>query len=89
MTHLDGNACAGTLADLFGEDVTLALGRCAGCGHHAVLAEVAAYVTAMGTVLRCAPCQAVLAVLVTTASERVVDLTGLSPLRLAAPGDRG
>ena len=32
MTHLDGNALAGQLSDLFAFDITEAVGRCTNCG---------------------------------------------------------
>ncbi|WP_203137242.1 DUF6510 family protein [Microbacterium sp. JZ31] len=78
MTHLDGNALAGRFDDLLGIDLTAAVGRCGGCGQARELARARAFVTAMGTVLRCAECESVLAVLVDARDEVVVNLSGLA-----------
>jgi len=82
MNRLDGNALAGPLADLLGHDLTDAEGRCAGCGRVAVLALAAVYVTAMGTVVRCSGCGAVLAVLACGEGGRRVTLSGLTALEV-------
>lgn len=78
MTHLDGNALAGRFDDLLGVDITAAVGRCGGCGQTCELARARAFVTAMGTVLRCAECESVLAVLVDVRDEVVMNLSGLA-----------
>ncbi len=39
MNHVDGNALAGPLSEVFRDDVTMALGRCTSCGDVSVLAE--------------------------------------------------
>ena len=33
MTHLDGNALAGTFADVLGIEITTAIGQCGSCHH--------------------------------------------------------
>ena len=45
-THLDGNAVAGVLRDIFTVDITAAVGGCDGCGAVAVMAETLVYVDA-------------------------------------------
>lgn len=82
MTHLDGNALAGPLADLFATDMTMASGHCAGCGLVAELARAAAFVTAMGAVLRCGGCDAVLAVFVELPGRRLLSLAGLRTVEM-------
>ncbi|MFH9174936.1 DUF6510 family protein [Streptomyces albogriseolus] len=57
---LDGNAAAGDLESLFGADMTMASGRCQGCGLRMRLAEAHAYLGGPGTVLRCPGCEDVL-----------------------------
>jgi hypothetical protein len=84
MTHLDGNALAGRFDDLLGVDVTTTVGRCGGCGQTCELARARAFITAMGTVLRCADCESVLAVLVDVRDEVVVNLSGLAYVTLPA-----
>jgi hypothetical protein len=78
---LDGNAVAGLLAEVFGTEVTTALGTCAGCGATDRMGAVRVY-RAAGFVLRCAQCEAVLAKLVTDGSRAWLDLRGLRNLAL-------
>lgn len=82
MTHLDGNALAGTLADLLGHDLTNAQARCAECGQVAVLAIADVYLTAMGAVVRCRGCGSVEAVLVLAAEHHRVSLAGLTAIEI-------
>ena len=56
---LDGNAVAGTLVEVFGDDLTAATGTCPDCGNHAALATCRAYTHAPGIVLRCSVCDGV------------------------------
>ena len=81
-THLDGNAVAGVLRDVFAVDITAAVGGCDGCGRVAVMAETRVYVDAPGAVVRCAGCDAVLMRVVTAPGRTWLDLRGLSYLQL-------
>jgi hypothetical protein len=78
---LDGNAVAGTLATAFGQDMTSAIARCAGCGSSGPLAEARAYLGA-GTVLRCSRCDAVLLAFVDHGDVLGVDGQGVAALAL-------
>lgn len=80
MSHLDANALAGVFAETLGVDITVATGRCGSCGRTFPLARAQAFVTAMGAVMRCGDCGSVLAVLVATPEENVVNLSGLAHL---------
>ena len=82
MDALDGNAIAGLLVQVFGAELTTAIGECAGCGARAPVAETAAYVRIPGTVVRCRSCDGVLMVLVTVRGTTCVDLGGLVALEL-------
>jgi hypothetical protein len=62
--HVDGNAVAGRLAEIFGQEMTTSRGQCGGCGTIDVLANVMVYRDAPGDVLRCAICHSVLMVIV-------------------------
>jgi hypothetical protein len=84
---LDGNAIAGLLLDVFGGELTVARGVCAGCGASAQVAELAVYLRAPGTVVRCRSCESVLMVLVTIRSVTCVDLRGCAALDM--PGRAG
>lgn len=83
MTHLDGNALAGTVADILGVEITTAIGRCGSCHHRFVFARAHAFITAIGAVLRCERCQGVLAVIVRTPREVLVNLSGLARVTMA------
>ena len=77
---LDGNAIAGVLLDVFGAEMTTATVTCAACGATAQVAELAVYVRAPGTVVRCRTCDNVLLVLATIRGVTCVDLRGLAAL---------
>jgi uncharacterized protein DUF6510 len=82
---LDGNAIAGTLEHIFGNDMTRATATCAACDATGALAETAVYLRAPGVVVRCRHCEAVLAVVVERRSRYCVDFRGVSALR-TSPG---
>jgi hypothetical protein len=81
MDALDGNAIAGALYDLFGEEMTLAESVCAYCGAVRPLAELRVYLRAPGTVVRCTSCASIAIVLVEIRGITCVDVRGLATLR--------
>jgi hypothetical protein len=83
MEALDGNAIAGRLEEAFGIELTTAASVCGTCGASGPVAELAVYVRAPGTVVRCRSCGAVLMVLVTVREHICVDLRGLGALEPA------
>ena len=85
--HLDGNAAAGVLSELFAHDMTAALGTCASCGTSSPLATTMAYMHAPGTVLRCPACSAVVMRLVHARDRLLVDVAGIR--RLEVPSAEG
>jgi Family of unknown function (DUF6510) len=62
--HLDGNALGGMLADVFGREMTAAVGTCSACGSVNAFGAAIAYTQAPGEVLRCPGCGIVLMVFV-------------------------
>ena len=80
MDRLDGNAIAGTLFDVFGEEMTTAIGRCAHCGAMRRLAEAMVYLGGPGIVARCPQCDDVLMVIVDRRGTRCLDMAGLASL---------
>ena len=80
MDRLDGNAIAGTLFDVFGEEMTTANGRCAHCGAIRRLAETLVYLGGPGIVARCPRCDNVLMVIVERRGTRCLDMAGLASL---------
>jgi hypothetical protein len=80
MDALDGNAIAGLLLQVFGAEMTTAIGACAHCAASGQLAEQMVYNRAPGTVVRCRSCTSVLMVLVEVRGVHCVDLRGLVTL---------
>jgi hypothetical protein len=62
--HVDGNALGGMLEEVFGREMTAALGTCSACGSVNALGAAIAYTQAPGQVLRCPGCGIVLMVFV-------------------------
>ncbi len=83
--YLDGNAAAGELSNLFAVDVTAAEGQCAHCGAKRRFAEAHLYIGGPGVVARCAVCQNVLLRLVNVRQRVLLDLRGMTYLRLDIP----
>ncbi|MFF0487786.1 DUF6510 family protein [Nocardia sp. NPDC004068] len=70
MSHLDGNALAGILSELFAADVTACPCRCGGCGNVRPVAAMLVYTRAPGTVARCPGCHAEILTLTVTPHGR-------------------
>jgi hypothetical protein len=79
-TTFDGNAIAGQLMDVFGREMTTAMGTCATCGASGQVGALVVYLRAPGTVARCPACSAVLMVLVAIRGVTCVDLRGMASL---------
>jgi hypothetical protein len=77
---LDGNAIGGLLIELFGTEMTTAVGTCGSCGTAGQVAEMAVYQPKLGTVVRCRACDNVLMVFVEVRGVTCVDLHGLASL---------
>ena len=60
MERLDGNAIGGVLAEIFGTEMTVAVGVCGSCGATGPVAELHVYMRAPGIVVRCSTCESVL-----------------------------
>ena len=84
MDRLDGNAIAGTLFDVFGREMTTAVGTCGGCGRVSPLAEVAVYLLSPGVVARCPRCDNLLIVIVDRRGTACVELAGFASLEEAS-----
>ncbi|MBN6050616.1 hypothetical protein JYK22_01620 [Nonomuraea sp. RK-328] len=83
--HLDGNALAGPLAELFAVDVTAATGRCASCGLAGPIAALHVYGPEPGLVGRCPGCEEVVLRLVRGPGSAWLDLRGALSLRVTLP----
>jgi Family of unknown function (DUF6510) len=80
MEALDGNAIGGLLHEVFGTEMTGAPSVCGNCHDSRPVAELAVYLQAPGTVVRCRTCDSVLMVFVTIHERTCVDLLGLAVL---------
>jgi hypothetical protein len=81
MEHLDGNAAAGELSEVFTLEATSATATCAGCGATGKIAAVHVYEGGPGTVLRCPECDTVLMRLVHARGEVRMEMRGVRLLR--------
>lgn len=86
-THLDGNVLGGALGDLFTVDLTAATGRCASCGTVSAIAQTHVYTDAPGLVARCPGCSGVMLRLTRGPGRAWLDLSGITCLQLALPGE--
>lgn len=77
---LDGNAIGGMLIEVFGTEMTTAVGTCGVCGTTGQVAELVVYRPGLGTVVRCRVCDNVLMVFVEVRGMTCVDLSGLDTL---------
>ena len=80
--RLDGNAAGGALRDVFTRDMTAAIAKCAGCGMEGPVGVLLEYGHAMGVILRCPGCDAVLLRIVHTPGWLKVDASGISVLTI-------
>ena len=80
MDPVDGNALAGLLHEVFGAEMTAAVGTCAHCGSRRQVAESVVYLGGPGTVVRCRDCAGLLMAFTRIRDMNCVDLTGLSDL---------
>lgn len=82
VPHLDGNAAAGALWEVFRVDIVAAIGRCKHCGSVRAFGEATVYVDAPGIVVRCRDCTGVLLRFVETPTRFWLDVSGLSYLEI-------
>jgi hypothetical protein len=84
--RLDGNAAAGLLSEIFVGEMTSALGTCGSCGVTNALGSAQLYTQAPGAVLRCPNCTAILLCVTRMRQELLLDLSGLSRVRIVEAG---
>jgi hypothetical protein len=80
--RLDGNAAAGPLGEVFSFEVTTALYACEGCGRVAHIGEAMAYMTEIGTIVRCPNCDNTLIRLAHNRERHWIDLRGIKYLQV-------
>ena len=77
METLDGNALAGLLADIFGEEMTSVIVTCQSCRASAAIAETVVYPNLPGAIARCRSCTAIMLVITQVRGMYCVDTMGL------------
>ena len=83
--RLDGNAAGGILGEVFAFEMTTARTACAHCGTGGEVGAQMAYVSEIGTVVRCAACEGVLIRIAHQSEGRgryFLDLRGVKYLQL-------
>jgi DNA-directed RNA polymerase subunit RPC12/RpoP len=85
MEALDGNAIAGQLFEVFGQEMTMATGTCAHCGATGQIAELRVFSRAPGAVVRCRRCGSAVIVLVEIRGVTQMMLDDFGLLDRAAP----
>jgi hypothetical protein len=81
-TALDGNAAGGILREVFPFEMTLAEGTCAHCGTTSMIGAAMAYLSGMGTVIRCPSCEQVLMRITSIRGSYWLDMQGMRALRV-------
>ena len=81
--HVDGNAAAGLLSEVFLSDLTTARARCAGCGTTGEVGVLLVYAHGMGTVMRCPECESVVLRISRTPTHFWLDASGATSLRIS------
>jgi len=79
--RLDGNAAAGLLHELFGVEMTTAVGTCANCGNQGEIGSIILYRGA-GLTFRCSVCEFVLIKIVATDERAWIDMRGVRTLEV-------
>ena len=80
MDAVDGNAIGGLLLEVFGTEMTRVRSVCGNCGDARPVGELAVYLRAPGTIVRCPTCDSVLMAFVTAHDRMCIDLQGLAVL---------
>lgn len=80
VTHVDGNALAGPLSEIFRADMTLAAGECRHCHDTTVLARALVEMDEAGFAVHCCECSHVLFTVIRTGDRTWVDLQGIAGL---------
>ena len=81
--HVDGNAIAGPLSEVFRVDMTMATGTCASCGDSSALATAMVYLKPKTFIVRCHVCDSVLLTIIQGRRSTRIDLGGIASLTIA------
>jgi hypothetical protein len=84
--RLDGNAAAGVLREVFAVDMTTASCCCADCGRRSAVGALYLYGGAMGSVLRCPSCEALVLAITSGPAGWFVEVRGIVHVKPASAG---
>ena len=84
--RLDGNGAAGVLRELFAVEMTIASCTCAACGRRSAVGALHLYGGAMGSVLRCPSCEALVLAITSGPAGWFVELRGIVHVPRTAAG---
>jgi Family of unknown function (DUF6510) len=76
-SRLDGNGAAGVLQEVFAVDMTVASCTCAACGQVSPVGGLMLYGGAMGSVLRCPSCEALVLCITSGPAGHFIELWGV------------
>ncbi len=85
---VDGSGVGGLLASVFGGEMTATPGQCAHCNTVSIVGTMRAYTRGPGVVLRCPACAEVVIRIVETPTATIVDVRGVSYLRIERAAGR-
>jgi hypothetical protein len=77
LCRLDGNGAAGVLQEVFAIEMTTASCNCGACGRASAVGALHLYGGAMGSVLRCPSCEALVLCITTVPSGHFIELRGI------------
>ena len=83
--HVDGNAAAGLLGEIFPFEMTMVRTRCATCGRMEPTGAELVYADAPGMVMRCVHCESVLLTIVHGGGRYWLDMRGVACLQIIEP----
>jgi hypothetical protein len=84
VDHLDGNAIAGLLREVFGSEMTHQAGCCRSCGTVSMVGAVHVFLSAPGVVMRCPACSSVLMVMTSIGEVTRVSVESLRWIQMRA-----
>jgi Zn finger protein HypA/HybF involved in hydrogenase expression len=82
MMHVDGNALAGPLSEIFSVDVTNATAICASCSDASPLATSMVYLKPNTYIVRCHVCDSVMLTITQSSKSLRIDLSGTASLTI-------
>lgn len=87
LVRLDGNGAAGMLREVFAVEMTTAACTCAACGRVSAVGRLLLYGGAMGSVLRCPSCEALVLRVTSGPTGHFIELHAVMHVRPFGAGE--